>query len=440
MSSLLAAASEAPAVSGGAVRIGRYGVSCRLYIDGLGPPSYLVRDIGKLGVPLLSAQQTALARKIQKYFDPKTLRFSFLQTESGPRFVVYDATGNPKFDPCSDNPAAYHVLNGADNEYLEPGETGNAYGIPGDAGLPTPGPWMPPSPMPAPPNGQPAGSDGAALRSLDARWKIVRENAAYWLVAGVTQDKRIAIVAENKQITALKTIDGQTVWQRSGFVTAASADGNRIIAKTDDGRIVGLSAQTGETLWRTTRHAAASVEFAVDGDCVIVAIDPEDYDLRSRAATILALSARTGAMLWTRRTDLAFPGTRHFSFVRTTIVAGLGAFDEPSFGEAELLDRATGASVLHVHHTRYEGAFRDELWLRSTSTDSLTGPSFFCAIAPTDEGSNRIGTLRHQPANRWRSSSRSGTSSSRAATGCIATTEVRRRASKSSTDTVFPAR
>ncbi len=266
------------------------------------------------------------------------------------------------------------MLNGADNEYYEPGETGNSYGIPGDAGLATPGPWMSPSPVPRPTMKEPTGS---TLPPLEARWKIVNQMAADWLVVAVTADKRIAIVTKDKQITAIRTIDGRTLWQRSGFAMPALAQANLIIAKDGERGIVGLSVETGKTLWKTAWRPASILSFDVAGKYIIVAIDPGDYARRRHSSTISELCAKTGATLWTHQTDLAFPGTRHFSFLGTSIVASFSAFDEPSFGEVELLDRATGASLRRFHRARYEGAYGHQLWLRSTSTNTSDGAIVF---------------------------------------------------------------
>lgn len=121
-----------------AVQVGKYGVGCRTFQAPLivGPPSYLVRDVGKNGVPALDRRQVRVIRAIQRYVHSKTLRFAIFTHGIAP-FVVFDAPDGP----CSE--ASYWVLNDRfGNLYYEPGEApGFLHAEPSDA-APTPGPWM----------------------------------------------------------------------------------------------------------------------------------------------------------------------------------------------------------------------------------------------------------------------------------------------------------
>lgn len=71
-----------------AVRIG-FGTACRLGGD-TGPASYPVADIGKPGVPKLSARNLAMIHAIQVYVHSKTLMFTVNAPGSLP-FIVFDA-------------------------------------------------------------------------------------------------------------------------------------------------------------------------------------------------------------------------------------------------------------------------------------------------------------------------------------------------------------
>lgn len=127
------------------VRVGQHGIGCKTFDvpDQVGPPSYLVSDIGKGGVPRISAKQIRLAREIQHYVHSPTLRFAVLASPD--TFVIFDA----KNGPCA--ALGYPVLNFANgNLYYEPGEApGYVYAGPGD-GAPTPGPWCHRQPRIAP--------------------------------------------------------------------------------------------------------------------------------------------------------------------------------------------------------------------------------------------------------------------------------------------------
>jgi hypothetical protein len=134
------AAAPQPAL--GEVAVGKYGTGCRTYAQPqvVGEASYSVRDIGKTGVPNLTAEQRTLVRRIQHYIHSKTLRFTFLWNGN---FLVFDATDGP----CADFAPGYWVLNDkSPNTFYEPGEApGFVHAIPGDA-APTLGPWMRSSP------------------------------------------------------------------------------------------------------------------------------------------------------------------------------------------------------------------------------------------------------------------------------------------------------
>jgi hypothetical protein len=79
------------------------------------PPSYAVADIGRLGVPVLSRNQLRLIQRIRRSVKSDHLRFVWYSPTS---FMVYDAVAGA----CIDTAPGYPVLNGACNEYYEPGE------------------------------------------------------------------------------------------------------------------------------------------------------------------------------------------------------------------------------------------------------------------------------------------------------------------------------
>ena len=104
----------------------RYGIGCMGDVppgttpDPEPPPqSYLVRDIGKAGVPELTQGERAMVVRIQRYIHSKTLRIAWVDhatTHQG--FIVFDATDGP----CEVWAAGYKVLNGSCNEFYQPGE------------------------------------------------------------------------------------------------------------------------------------------------------------------------------------------------------------------------------------------------------------------------------------------------------------------------------
>lgn len=100
----------------GEVRIGA-GVAC--YRDGVvGPPSFLVADIGKRGVPPPAAADARLLRRRFANLAPRTLRFLYLPL-ANPHLVVFDASlsalCNPVHPPFKD-------FTGSCNEYYSPVE------------------------------------------------------------------------------------------------------------------------------------------------------------------------------------------------------------------------------------------------------------------------------------------------------------------------------
>jgi hypothetical protein len=111
----------------------------------LPPQSYSVEDIGKTGFPALTHDERATVQRIKRYIHSKKLRIAWVGPDSvhATEFIVFDATDGP----CEVWALGYKVLNGACNEYYEPGE--NPYGT-----HPAPDcfredlhrPWMTPSP------------------------------------------------------------------------------------------------------------------------------------------------------------------------------------------------------------------------------------------------------------------------------------------------------
>lgn len=82
------------------VPVGKYGIACLMF-PGVSYPSYSARDIGKAGVPGLSAYQRRLVRKIQFRTKSQTIRFvpSTRKTQIfyplAGDFIVFDAVHGP---------------------------------------------------------------------------------------------------------------------------------------------------------------------------------------------------------------------------------------------------------------------------------------------------------------------------------------------------------
>ncbi len=98
----------------GEIRIGR-GIAC--YRDGrIGPPSFLLADLGKRGVPRISARDAAHLRTRFGGQPAETLRFISLPLIT-PHLVVFNATVAALCDP--DVPP-FKDLNGSCNQYYSP--------------------------------------------------------------------------------------------------------------------------------------------------------------------------------------------------------------------------------------------------------------------------------------------------------------------------------
>jgi hypothetical protein len=119
------------------VPMGR-GIACDVWNPGeqkrTTPPSYLVADIGKAGVPRPAPNDLRTVRQIQHYVHVETLRFVYAAGE----FMVYDAV----YEPCAGFAPGYFVLNGGCNEYYMPASTSD-FSIPVPGCLGPPRPWMP---------------------------------------------------------------------------------------------------------------------------------------------------------------------------------------------------------------------------------------------------------------------------------------------------------
>ena len=103
----------------GELRLGA-GVAC--YRNGVtNPPSYLVADIGKRGVPVPSKTDTKAIHERFSQLDPHALRFLYVPLTS-PHLVVFLATLQALCDPTQ---PPFKNLNGACNEYYQPLEYGD---------------------------------------------------------------------------------------------------------------------------------------------------------------------------------------------------------------------------------------------------------------------------------------------------------------------------
>lgn len=119
----------------GAYRVGA-GTAC-VYAARVGPPSYLVRDIGRTGVPHLGAGDRRMLKAIMRYVHPSTLRFAYI----GGRFAVFDAA----YGPCYGG--QYPVLNASScNDIYTPEDAENET-VAGPGGCwGHPRPWIPHDP------------------------------------------------------------------------------------------------------------------------------------------------------------------------------------------------------------------------------------------------------------------------------------------------------
>jgi hypothetical protein len=111
------------------------GLSVACEVNGaFGPRSYLIADIGRPGVPRLTTEQRALAKRIRRYVHSRSLRFTFF----GEYFAVFDAVQGP----CYTQAPGYQVLNAPRcNSYYSP--TDNFDGPRATTGCPnSPRPWM----------------------------------------------------------------------------------------------------------------------------------------------------------------------------------------------------------------------------------------------------------------------------------------------------------
>jgi hypothetical protein len=80
------------------------------------PQSYSAADIGKRGFPMLTEDEAATVKRIERYIHSKTLRIAWVS--GGSEFIVFDATDGP----CEVWALGYKVLNGGCNEFYQPGE------------------------------------------------------------------------------------------------------------------------------------------------------------------------------------------------------------------------------------------------------------------------------------------------------------------------------
>ena len=115
----------------------RVGVQCTPYLSDKpsGPISYTAARVGTKGVPPVGGPDRQTLALIRRFVHSRTLRFVYLRDRG---FIVFDA----RYGPCNGAAPGYPVLNGACNEYYEPGEDPTkTHPMSGCVGPPRP--WVP---------------------------------------------------------------------------------------------------------------------------------------------------------------------------------------------------------------------------------------------------------------------------------------------------------
>lgn len=85
------------------------------------PESYRAADIGKPGFPTLTADEAALVTRVRRHVRSSALRIAWVdggQPPGGKEFIIFNAVEGP----CNAAAGGDAVLNGACNEFYEPGE------------------------------------------------------------------------------------------------------------------------------------------------------------------------------------------------------------------------------------------------------------------------------------------------------------------------------
>jgi outer membrane protein assembly factor BamB len=149
-----------------------------------------------------------------------------------------------------------------------------------------------------------------------------------WNTTAVSGGK-VFVGTTDYRILALSAVDGSTLWsyQDSAEVNAGAAvSGSQVVYGTMDNRVVSLSQGSGIFNWSTTVDDAVISVPTITADKVFVA---------SRAGTMYALDASTGAIVWQRGgygplfyVTPAFDGTRiYFGASPTAGFVALNAAD-----------------------------------------------------------------------------------------------------------------
>ncbi len=116
------------------VRLRQVGSGAECLVDGKsGPASYLVSDLGRAGVPPLSAHEKAEIAAIRRFNHSRTLRFAFV----GGTFVIFDAVEGP----CEPYAPGYPVLNSGCNARYSPTDDFEHISAVPDCSQ-SPRPWM----------------------------------------------------------------------------------------------------------------------------------------------------------------------------------------------------------------------------------------------------------------------------------------------------------
>jgi outer membrane protein assembly factor BamB len=185
----------------------------------------------------------------------------------------------------------------------------------------------------------------------------------------LASDGRYLFVATRSgEVTALSLVNGEIAWTKSVGARVVAAASGAVVARAEDGVVVGLDPDSGRPRWKSSTGVGGSLVPVLDSGTAFVA-----------GAGLAAVEAETGRLLWVAK-DGGPAGA-------PPAVAGSRVYVSEAGGVLRCRDRATGSSS----------------WAFETGSTPLTSPS----VAP--DGTVLVGAARSLQAirpdgsrRRWR--------------------------------------
>jgi outer membrane protein assembly factor BamB len=116
-------------------------------------------------------------------------------------------------------------------------------------------------------------------------WKVAMNDAVELPLA--SDGDRVFVATRSGKVSALSVVDGELLWTVAAEARAVAAAPGVVVARADDGAVVGLDPESGRPRWRSSTGVDGSLAPVLDAGTAFIA-----------GGGLAAVEAETGRLLW----------------------------------------------------------------------------------------------------------------------------------------------